>query len=667
MSTGGHGHRSRASRSPPTTGSAATRVGSAGTFADVSPIDETPIAEVARGESRRSRPRPSPPRVAGSHVWGAMSAEGSSRGPAPDRRRRRGARPRARRGRDARQRVAAPFACGTRSCRASRATSGSSPTSCSSSGHDDVDFNGFAEHFAWDPSGVDRGDHAVERPADARDLARRAGAGGRQHRGPQAAGVGAAHGVDAGRHRARCRPPRRRVQRRAGDRRGGGRRARGAPRRGPHRVHRLGRRPASSWRRPPAPNLTPVSPGARRQVAVRRVRRRRPGRASSSRRSASSTTPGRSVWPAPACWWRRRSSTSSWTGSSRRHRQIRQGDPRDEATDIGPQITREHFERVDGFVRRADRRRRRARSSAADRTTTSGACTTDPTLFADAPAGSEILHARGLRPGPHRAAVRRRGRGRSRWRTTPTTAWPRSCTRATRARAERVSAALVAGTVWVNCFFVRDLAAPFGGSRNSRDRPRGRHLELRLLRGREERLHRTVDHRRRGETHMGEIVGAALVAHVPTIMLPEDDAARDQRRQGDHAGARPAAAEDRGASTGCSPTPSSCSTRTGSRRSSTSSRRPNGAQGKFTSHELPRGMSADPYDMPGDPELANAHREAGRGPRRLLDPRLRRSVPADLLRHGERLDVPGRRRHAVDQRGDQPVLHDRGLPAVRAS
>ena len=34
-------------------------------------------------------------------------------------------------------------------------------------------------------------------------------------------------------------------------------------------------------------------------------------------------------------------------------------------------------------------------------------------------------------------------------------------------RAERVSAELVAGTVWVNCFFVRDLAAPFGGSRNS--------------------------------------------------------------------------------------------------------------------------------------------------------------------------------------------------------
>jgi acyl-CoA reductase-like NAD-dependent aldehyde dehydrogenase len=33
-----------------------------------------------------------------------------------------------------------------------------------------------------------------------------------------------------------------------------------------------------------------------------------------------------------------------------------------------------------------------------------------------------------------------------------------------RARAERVSSRLVAGTVWVNCFFVRDLRAPFGGT-----------------------------------------------------------------------------------------------------------------------------------------------------------------------------------------------------------
>ena len=34
-------------------------------------------------------------------------------------------------------------------------------------------------------------------------------------------------------------------------------------------------------------------------------------------------------------------------------------------------------------------------------------------------------------------------------------------------RAHRASAALRAGTVWVNCFFVRDLRAPFGGARQS--------------------------------------------------------------------------------------------------------------------------------------------------------------------------------------------------------
>ncbi len=35
------------------------------------------------------------------------------------------------------------------------------------------------------------------------------------------------------------------------------------------------------------------------------------------------------------------------------------------------------------------------------------------------------------------------------------------------ARADRVAAAVVAGTVWVNCYFVRELSAPFGGARNS--------------------------------------------------------------------------------------------------------------------------------------------------------------------------------------------------------
>ena len=36
-----------------------------------------------------------------------------------------------------------------------------------------------------------------------------------------------------------------------------------------------------------------------------------------------------------------------------------------------------------------------------------------------------------------------------------------------RRRAEEFCRFLVAGTIWVNCFFVRDLSAPFGGSKRS--------------------------------------------------------------------------------------------------------------------------------------------------------------------------------------------------------
>ena len=37
-----------------------------------------------------------------------------------------------------------------------------------------------------------------------------------------------------------------------------------------------------------------------------------------------------------------------------------------------------------------------------------------------------------------------------------------------RVHAEAITTGLVAGTIWVNCFFVCDLRAPFGGSKKSR-------------------------------------------------------------------------------------------------------------------------------------------------------------------------------------------------------
>jgi 5-carboxymethyl-2-hydroxymuconic-semialdehyde dehydrogenase len=144
---------------------------------------------------------------------------------------------------------------------------------------------------------------------------------------------------------------------------------------------------------------------------------------------------------------------------------IRQGDPRDDDTAIGPQITREHFERIDGFVQRAK----------ADGATVVfgggpneelGGLYYRPTLFADAPEGSEILRHEVFGPvltvqsfDDEDEALAQANSTEYGLAAIVYTGSPK--------RAERVSSRLIAGTVWVNCFFVRDLRAPFGGSRDS--------------------------------------------------------------------------------------------------------------------------------------------------------------------------------------------------------
>jgi len=144
---------------------------------------------------------------------------------------------------------------------------------------------------------------------------------------------------------------------------------------------------------------------------------------------------------------------------------LRQGDPRDERTDIGPNITRQHLERVDGFVRRA--------VAAGARPVLGGAVHPDlgglyyqPTLLTGAAPGAEILTEEVFGPvltlqtfsGEQEAVALANG-----------TRYGLAAVLFTgdRERARRVSAQLVAGTVWVNCFFVRDLRAPFGGARQS--------------------------------------------------------------------------------------------------------------------------------------------------------------------------------------------------------
>jgi len=104
---------------------------------------------------------------------------------------------------------------------------------------------------------------------------------------------------------------------------------------------------------------------------------------------------------------------------------------------------------------------------------------------------------------------------------------------------------------------------------------------------------------------MGEIVGAGLVSHVPTIMLPEEIRLEinDGKEISLVTGLKQLKDDifDR-----LQPdTVVVCDTHwesTFEHIVTAHERR----KGHFTSHELPRGMAGIPYDMPGDPELAHA-------------------------------------------------------------
>jgi 5-carboxymethyl-2-hydroxymuconic-semialdehyde dehydrogenase len=155
-------------------------------------------------------------------------------------------------------------------------------------------------------------------------------------------------------------------------------------------------------------------------------------------------------------------------------RTIVQGDPRDEATDMSCLISRPHFEKVDGFVQRA--------LAAGARAVLGGSANDDlghlyyrPTILVDAEPGSEILTEEVFGPvltgqtfDGEAQAIEMANNTRFGLAATLVTGDPE--------RAERVSARLNAGTVWVNCFFVRDLGAPFGGNGKSGiGREGGRH------------------------------------------------------------------------------------------------------------------------------------------------------------------------------------------------
>lgn len=144
---------------------------------------------------------------------------------------------------------------------------------------------------------------------------------------------------------------------------------------------------------------------------------------------------------------------------------ITQGDPRDEATDIGPQVHPTHFDRVKGFVDRA--------IASGANIVMGGGPNEDlgglyfrPTLVMTPDPTSEIVTDEIF--GPVLSML-----------TFSTDEEAIEMANGTefglaavvvsgnRDHAKTITDRLVAGTIWVNCFFVRDLRAPFGGSKKS--------------------------------------------------------------------------------------------------------------------------------------------------------------------------------------------------------
>jgi 5-carboxymethyl-2-hydroxymuconic-semialdehyde dehydrogenase len=148
-----------------------------------------------------------------------------------------------------------------------------------------------------------------------------------------------------------------------------------------------------------------------------------------------------------------------------RARQVVQGDPRDPVTDISCLVSRPHLQRVDGFVQRA--------KAEGVQVLLGGGVNPDlaglyyaPTILAGVRPDQEIVTEEVFGPvltvqtfSSEDQAVAMANNTRFGLAATLVTG--------DRDRAERVSAQLRAGTVWVNCFFVRDLGAPFGGSGQS--------------------------------------------------------------------------------------------------------------------------------------------------------------------------------------------------------
>lgn len=144
---------------------------------------------------------------------------------------------------------------------------------------------------------------------------------------------------------------------------------------------------------------------------------------------------------------------------------LKQGNPMEHDTQVGPLIHPEHLGRVDGFVKRA---------TEAGATLVYGGKINqvlgglyyEPTLFTNVDENAELYQKEVFGPvlifdtfTTEEEAVRKANH----------TQYGLASILFTQdeERAQRVSTQMESGLVWINCFYVRDLAQPFGGTKNS--------------------------------------------------------------------------------------------------------------------------------------------------------------------------------------------------------
>jgi gamma-glutamyl-gamma-aminobutyraldehyde dehydrogenase len=145
---------------------------------------------------------------------------------------------------------------------------------------------------------------------------------------------------------------------------------------------------------------------------------------------------------------------------------LRMGDPLDPATELGPLVSRSHLDRVLGHITAATDAGARLRTGGKPVTTEPGGCFLAPTVFDQVDPASRLAREEVFGPvlavlgfdtveeAVALANATEYGLAAGVWTADLSTA-------------HRVSRALKAGTVWVNCYEEGDLSVPFGGMKQS--------------------------------------------------------------------------------------------------------------------------------------------------------------------------------------------------------